>query len=246
MGITGVVSILFGILSVLGDDDRIYVDINSIELVQCEEISEGAPIAIVKTSIGEIRAVLYPQYAPKTVENFVKLANEGYYDNTYITSVIKNRRFLAGLPNSDGTGDETADKGFDSEISPNLWPFEGAFLSLTYDGKLCEDGTTASGNCFIVCSSVTIDDKMRESLLGTNDETLLADAFEQMGGIPSYSQKATVFAQTYEGFDVIDAIFAVQTSEDKPKEDIIIESIVISEYTAENPENTGESNDAQS
>lgn len=231
MGVTAVVSILFGILSAMVDSDKTYIDLDGVELVQCEEIESGAPIAIITTSMGEIRAVLYPEYAPKTVENFVSLANEGFYDGTYIYSVSKNRQIIAGAQNPDGTGGDENDKGFASEISSNLWPFKGAFLSLTYDGTLCEDGTTASGNRFVVCSSVTIDDDVKESLLGESDETLLADAFEKMGGIPAYSQTATVFAQTYEGFDVLDAILQVETAENTPKEDIIIESIVISEYS---------------
>ncbi len=244
MGLTAFVSMLFGIFSVIGsNNDSIYVDFKTIKLVQREEIKEGAPIAIISTSMGEIRAVLYPEYAPNTVENFVRLANEGYYDNTYITSVIKNKYFMAGAPNSDGSGNEETDTGFASETSANLWPFKGAFISTTYNEISLDNKTVASGNRFIVCSSITIDDVTRESMLGPDGETLLADAFEQAGGIPAYSQKATVFAQTYEGFDVLDAIFSVQTSEDKPKEDIIIESIVISEYTAEN---AGESDNAQS
>lgn len=231
MGVTAVVSILFGILSAMVDSDKTYIDVSDIELVQCNQIENGAPIAIITTSMGEIRAVLYPEYAPKTVENFVSLANEGFYDGTYIYSVSKNRQIVAGAENPDGTGSDENDKGFASEIHSNLWPFKGAFLSLTYQGNLCDDGTTASGNRFVVCSSVTIDDDVRESLLGESDETILADAFEKMGGIPAYSQTATVFAQTYEGFDVLDAILSVETSENVPKEDIIIESIVISEYS---------------
>ena len=46
--------------------------------------AEGDLIAIFTTSLGEIRAVLYPDVAPMAVENFVGLARTGYYDGTVI------------------------------------------------------------------------------------------------------------------------------------------------------------------
>ena len=44
----------------------------------------GDIIAIFDTSLGEVRAVLYPDAAPMAVYNFVGLARSGYYDNTTI------------------------------------------------------------------------------------------------------------------------------------------------------------------
>ena len=46
--------------------------------------SDGDTIAIFSTSLGEVRAVLYPDAAPMAVYNFVGLARSGYYDNTTI------------------------------------------------------------------------------------------------------------------------------------------------------------------
>ena len=46
--------------------------------------ADGDTIAIFDTSLGEVRAVLYPDAAPMAVYNFVGLARSGYYDNTTI------------------------------------------------------------------------------------------------------------------------------------------------------------------
>src|SRR5699024_6083566 len=46
--------------------------------------AEGDLIAIFDTSLGEVRAVLYPDAAPMAVENFAGLARTGYYDGTVI------------------------------------------------------------------------------------------------------------------------------------------------------------------
>ena len=49
--------------------------------------AEGDLIAIFSTSLGEVRAVLYPDAAPMAVYNFVGLARSGYYDGTVIWRV---------------------------------------------------------------------------------------------------------------------------------------------------------------
>lgn len=48
--------------------------------IQFTAPQDGDPIAIFDTSLGEIRAVLYPDQAPMAVENFTGLAQQGYYD----------------------------------------------------------------------------------------------------------------------------------------------------------------------
>lgn len=247
MAVTAFISVLLGILSVIGKDTE-YIDMNEVELVQLQEIEDGAPIAIITTSLGEIKAVLYPEYAPNTVENFIENANNGFYDGTYIYSVSKERQFIAGAQNPDGTGSDDNDDGFDSEIHNNLWPFKGAFISLNSKGTVLKDETSASGDRFIVCGSIEMTDEAKSSLLGDgSDNTTLAQAFIDNGGIPNYSRMATVFAQTYEGMDVVDAILSVETSQKKPKEDIIIESVVISQYSSEDTsDSANEDSNAQS
>ena len=81
---------------------------------QFAQPSDGDFIAIFSTSLGEVRAVLYPDAAPMAVQNFVGLARSGYYDNTVIwraqygfavqggevTGVNSQFYFVTALPNS--------------------------------------------------------------------------------------------------------------------------------------------------
>lgn len=55
-------------------------------------------IAIIKTSEGEMTAELWPDVAPKTVENFKKLARENFYDGTAFHRVIKDFMIQGGDP----------------------------------------------------------------------------------------------------------------------------------------------------
>ncbi|MBQ8010657.1 MAG: peptidylprolyl isomerase, partial [Oscillospiraceae bacterium] len=75
-----------------------YVDVNTMELVQLEEPEEGDPVAVINTTYGEFRAVLYPEYAPQTVENFIALAKSGYYDDTYVFEQKQDVYAAAGAP----------------------------------------------------------------------------------------------------------------------------------------------------
>ena len=56
------------------------------------------------TSEGPIEIELFPEDAPKTVENFTKLAGEGFYDGLTFHRVIPDFMVQAGCPRGDGTG----------------------------------------------------------------------------------------------------------------------------------------------
>lgn len=60
--------------------------------------------AVISTSIGEINLKLYSQDAPKTVENFEKLAKDKFYDGLTFHRVIKGFMIQGGDPKGDGTG----------------------------------------------------------------------------------------------------------------------------------------------
>ena len=60
--------------------------------------------AVIETTQGTIELELFDEDAPKTVENFVRLASEGYYDGLIFHRVIPDFMVQAGCPRGDGTG----------------------------------------------------------------------------------------------------------------------------------------------
>jgi peptidyl-prolyl cis-trans isomerase B (cyclophilin B) len=77
-------------------------------------MSTAAPAenAVIKTSYGEMEIAFWPDVAPKTVDNFKKLAREGFYDGTAFHRIIKGFMIQGGCPNTKegakgmpGTGD---------------------------------------------------------------------------------------------------------------------------------------------
>jgi cyclophilin family peptidyl-prolyl cis-trans isomerase len=60
--------------------------------------------ATIHTNKGAIALELYPDAAPKTVENFVKLATDGFYDNVIFHRVIPDFMIQGGDPTGTGSG----------------------------------------------------------------------------------------------------------------------------------------------
>ncbi|HET7170903.1 MAG TPA: peptidylprolyl isomerase [Gaiellales bacterium] len=71
--------------------------------------------ATIHTSMGDIQLELFDEDAPKTVENFTKLAGEGFYDGLVFHRVIPDFMIQGGCPRGDGTGD--AGYKFEDEIN---------------------------------------------------------------------------------------------------------------------------------
>jgi cyclophilin family peptidyl-prolyl cis-trans isomerase len=78
-------------------------------------------IANIKTNMGDIEIELFPEEAPKTVENFVELAKKEYYNGVIFHRVIDNFMIQGGDPTGTGRGGESAWGGkFKDEFSPKL------------------------------------------------------------------------------------------------------------------------------
>ncbi len=65
--------------------------------------------AVIETNLGDIEVELTKDLTPKTVDNFVKLANEGFYEGIYFHRVIPDFMIQAGCPNT--LNDNRADDG---------------------------------------------------------------------------------------------------------------------------------------
>lgn len=77
-----------------------------------KETGAKAPKAIIKTKFGEMEIKFYPDVAPKHVENFVKLAKEGFYNGTIFHRVIPGFMIQGGDPNTkDSLKKETYGQG---------------------------------------------------------------------------------------------------------------------------------------
>ena len=70
-------------------------------------MAETNPIAVLETNAGTIEIELMPQVAPKTVENFTKLIEKGYYDGIIFHRVIKDFMLQGGDPTGTGRGGES-------------------------------------------------------------------------------------------------------------------------------------------
>lgn len=106
-------------------------------------VSSDGPYAVIHTTAGDITILLYPEQAPKAVENFISLAEEGYYDGSDFYFVKKDDIAQAGKPMAGNPAAETIelpdgeipryalerskwDEPFDDEFDDGLHNFTGA------------------------------------------------------------------------------------------------------------------------
>ena len=88
--------------------------------------------AILDTDVGEMKIKLFADKVPVTVNNFVFLAKEGFYDNTIFHRVINNFMVQAGDPT--GTGRGGPGYRFKDEFHPNLKHTKKGILSMANAG----------------------------------------------------------------------------------------------------------------
>ncbi|HOY43903.1 MAG TPA: peptidylprolyl isomerase [bacterium] len=89
-------------------------------------------LARLETSRGIIELELYPQYAPKTVNNFVFLSREGFYDGVTFHRVIANFMIQGGDPT--GTGRGGPGYRFEDEFRGNPLTHETGVISMANAG----------------------------------------------------------------------------------------------------------------
>ncbi len=88
--------------------------------------------ATIKTNRGTIRLELYPQHAPRTVNNFVFLAGEGFYDGVTFHRVINNFMIQGGDP--EGTGRGGPGYTFEDELESNPLRHDTGVISMANAG----------------------------------------------------------------------------------------------------------------
>ncbi len=169
------------------------------EIVLKDLVKEYSGV-ILKTNFGDIKIKLYGEESPLTVNNFLNLAQDGFYDNTKFHRVIKDFMIQGGDPNSkdddwsnDGMGGP--DYKFKDEI--NNHKLVRGSMAMANSGP-----NTNGSQFFIVTSEAT----------------------------PWLDGRHTNFGEIVEGMDVVDKIEAVEKNEnDHPIKDIVVESIELVE-----------------
>lgn len=98
------------------------------------------PVATMEIeNYGTIKVELYPEYAPNTVNNFIALANNGFYDGLTYHRIIKDFMIQGGDAKGDGTGSPTL-----SSIDPNVEKGSDADITYNIDGEFMENGYEAN------------------------------------------------------------------------------------------------------
>jgi cyclophilin family peptidyl-prolyl cis-trans isomerase len=163
------------------------------------------PMVEIRTSLGTMKVELYPDKAPKTVENFLQYAREGFYDGTVFHRVISGFMIQGGGFTPDMSEKETR-APIENEASNGLKNVRGS-LAMARTG----DPHSASSQFFIN----TVDNPF----LDFQDESVRGWGY-------------AVFGKVVEGLETLDAIKKVSTGsrdgqDDVPLDPVVIESVRI-------------------
>lgn len=100
-----------------------------------KKMVDSITVAVIQTNMGTIELELFADKTPKTVENFVGLANKGYYNGVIFHRVIDNFMIQGGDPTGTGRGGQSLWGGrFEDEIVPDLKHNGAGILSMANAG----------------------------------------------------------------------------------------------------------------
>ncbi len=187
---------------------------------QIREIQQGDIVAVMKTTMGEIKILLFPEAAPKAVENFTTHAKNGYYNGIIFHRVISEFMIQGGDPTGTGRGGESIwGRSFEDEFSVDYHNIRGAL-------SMANAGPSTNGSQFFIVQAKEVDAGLlsqMEQLADRGFPTECVEDYKALGGTPWLDFKHTVFGQVVDGMDVVDAIATVKTGfGDKPLEDVVI------------------------
>ncbi len=197
------------------------------------EFLTGKHTAILHTSKGDIEVELDADAAPKTVTNFVLLAQSGYYDGLTFHRVIPDFMIQGGDPNGNGTGGESVfGESFEDEINADSYGLDEKPLSEYIQNQpLPEELKDASVKDFYEAQGYAYNDKLKSLPMdrgalamanrGPNTNGSQFFIIQREDGTPWLDGKHTVFGQVTKGLDIVDAIAtAPRNAQDLPNEPI--------------------------
>ncbi|KAI0109982.1 hypothetical protein F4814DRAFT_425188, partial [Daldinia grandis] len=146
-----------------------------------KKAGETGTAAILHTTYGDIHIRLFPDAAPKAVENFVTHSKSGYYNNTIFHRVIRKFMIQGGDPLGDGTGGES------------IWgkEFEDEFSTLKHDKpytvSMANAGPNTNGSQFFITTEKTpwLDNK--HTIFGRAVQGL--DVIHKIENVRTYKEK---------------------------------------------------------
>lgn len=184
---------------------------------------------LIETSYGNMTVELYNE-TPQHRDNFLKLVNEGFYNDLLFHRVINGFMIQGGDPNSRDAkpgaplGNGNLGYTVPAEFVKGLIHRKGA-LAAARQGDMVNP-TKASSSCqfYIVQGNVWTNDmlQMMSQRMGKTFDQQQIDVYTTVGGTPHLDYDYTVFGQVVEGLDVIDKIAAVNCdpATNRPLEDV--------------------------
>lgn len=187
------------------------------------------------TDFGNMLIELYDE-TPLHRDNFLKLADEGYFDGLLFHRVIDGFMIQGGDPNSRNAapgarlGGGGPNYKIPAEIKPGLIHTKGA-LAAARQGDNVNPFRESSGSQFYIVHGKEVEEEMLQKLELRSGKTYSPEqkeAYFEMGGTPFLDSEYTVFGRVIDGLDVIDKIAKVKTGpSDRPLENVSMEIIVI-------------------
>ncbi len=181
--------------------------------------------ALIETDYGNIKVLLYDD-TPLHQANFVKLANEGFYDGLLFHRIIQGFMMQGGDPDS---REATPNRPFGSGGPGYQIPAE--FGHLHYKGALAaaRNGNPekkSSGSQFYIVQGRPVQDfalKAQENKFNFTYNEAQRAKYAEVGGTPMLDMDYTVFGEVVEGIEVVDEICSVAKNPslgDRPIEDV--------------------------
>lgn len=198
-------------------------------LNQLELPEKGEEIAVINTNYGTIKVRLFPEIAPKAVENFKTHIKNGYYDGIIFHRVMEGFMIQGGDPEGIGIGGKSIwGKDFEDEFNINYHHLRGAL-------SMANRGPNTNGSQFFIVQNDEVGEDFIEQMNQLGEAKgfpeAIVKAYDELGGTPHLDYRHTVFGQVIEGMDVVDKIAAVETDEnDKPIKPVVMEKVGIIEY----------------
>lgn len=185
----------------------------------------GDRIVQFETSLGSFRAVLFCNEAPQACDNFIGLAEQGFYDGLTITRVEKD--FVIG-------GGQGADGKGTTIWNGSRYPVEVTDALHHYSGALCApvDDAGQCASVFYVMATLpgsqSVTQELVDQMTAAGYRAEVVAAYQAAGGAPYLDYSDTVFGQVYEGMEVVDAIAQVLVDEHQtPVEAVTIHRVTV-------------------